>query len=60
MKQVDGKLTFTPDVENGCYTFEGKATLGNLIDGLVPNAGETLPKVIIYLTDQHGSATIGS
>ena len=43
---IDGRIVFTPDLDKKIYTFEGTATLGNLLKGIVlPKTGESLPSV---------------
>lgn len=37
---------FAPDEEHNCYTFTGRATLGNLLTGLVFPKETTLPLVV--------------
>ncbi len=40
MRLIDGRLTFAPDAERRIYTFTGTATLGNVLEGLVPSKEE--------------------
>jgi site-specific DNA recombinase len=46
-KLIDGRLTFTPDPEQGLYRFEGAATLGTLLRGVTSStkADEAMPWV---------------
>ena len=39
-KLIDGRLTFTPDIERRLYRFSGTATLGNLLTGQVAQADD--------------------
>ncbi len=36
LRLIDGRLTFTPDARQRIYTFTGTATLGHVLEGLVP------------------------
>ena len=43
---IDGRIVFTPDLDTRSYAFEGTATLGNLLKGIVlPKSGQTLRSV---------------